>query len=92
MVRVPTSRTPTHPGEILLKEFLVPMKITQRELADSMHLPYQWIDDLVNGKRGITPSIALRLSKHFATSPDFWMNLQRRWDMDFSKRYRKEEI
>jgi antitoxin HigA-1 len=89
MVRIPTSRTPTHPGEMLLEEFLVPMKVTQRELADGIHVPYQRINDIVNGRRGITPSTALRLAKFFGMSADFWMNLQLRWDMYFAQ---NEEI
>ncbi len=89
MVRVPTSRTPTHPGEMLLEEFLNPMGLTQRELADAIHVPYQRINDLVNGRRGITPSTALRLAKFFGMTPDFWMNLQLRWDLYFAQ---KEEM
>ena len=81
MVRVPTSRVPTHPGEMLLEEFLMPMKLTQRELADGIHVPYQRVNDIVNGRRGITPSTALRLAKFFGTSSGFWMNLQMRWDL-----------
>ena len=84
MVRVPSSRTPTHPGEMLLEEFLKPMKLTQRELADAIHVPYQRVNDIVNGRRGITPSTALRLAKFFGMSPDFWMNLQLRWDLYFA--------
>jgi addiction module HigA family antidote len=61
MIRIPTHRTPTHPGEMLLKEFWIPMGLTQRELADGIHVPYQRINDMVNGRRGITPSTALRL-------------------------------
>ena len=85
MVRVPTSRTPTHPGEMLLEEFLHPMGLTQRELADSIHVPYQRVNDIVNGRRGITPSTALRLAKFFNMSADFWMNLQLRWDLYFAQ-------
>ncbi|MCL6754587.1 HigA family addiction module antidote protein [Nostoc sp. CCCryo 231-06] len=55
-MRVPKYRPPSHPGEILLKDFLDPMGITQRELADALHVPYQRINELVNKKRGITPS------------------------------------
>lgn len=89
MVRVPTSRSPTHPGEILLEEFLNPMGLTQRELADAIHVPYQRINDLVNERRGITPSTALRLAKFFGMTPDFWMSLQLRWDLYFAQ---KEEM
>ena len=65
MVRIPTHREPTHPGEMLLEEFLAPMGITQRELADSIHVPYQRINEIINKRRGITPSTALRLAKFF---------------------------
>ncbi|NCF19826.1 MAG: HigA family addiction module antidote protein [Haliea sp.] len=81
MVRIPTNRTPTHPGEILQEEFLTPMQITQRELADALHVPYQRVNELVNQKRGVTPSTALRLARFFGVSPDFWLNLQVRWDL-----------
>ena len=85
MVRVPTNRTPTHPGEMLLEEFLSPMGISQRDLADNIHVPYQRINEIINGRRGITPSTALRLAKFFDMSADFWMNLQLRWDLYFAQ-------
>jgi len=85
MVRVPTNRPPTHPGEMLLEEFLNPMGLTQRELADAIHVPYQRVNDIVHGRRGITPSTALRLAKYFGMSADFWMNLQLRWDLFFAQ-------
>ena len=81
MVRVPTHRQPTHPGVILREEFLQPMGITQRELAVAIYVPYQRVNELVNGKRGITPSTALRLTKYFGTTAGFWMNMQLRWDL-----------
>ena len=81
MVRVPTNEAPTHPGEMLLEEFLKPMNITQRELASAIFVPYQRVNELVNQKRGITPSTALRLSRFFNTSAEFWLNLQTRWDL-----------
>ncbi len=81
MFRIPTNRQPTHPGEMLVEEFLKPMQITQRELADAIHVPYQRINELVNQKRGITPATALRLAKFFDMSADFWLNLQMRWDL-----------
>jgi len=89
MSPIPTHRPPTHPGEMLLEEFLKPMGMTQRELADAIHVPYQRINEIINGRRGVTASTALRLSKYFGTSPDFWMNLQLRWDLYFARR--KEE-
>lgn len=85
MVRIPTNRVPTHPGEMLLEEFLNPMGLTQRELADAIHVPYQRVNDIVHGRRGITPSTALRLAKYFGMSADFWMNLQLRWDLYFTQ-------
>lgn len=81
MVRVPTHRSPTHPGEMLLEEFLNPMGITQRELADAIHVPYQRVNEIINGKRGVTPATALRLARFFGMSAGFWMNLQLRWDL-----------
>ena len=81
MIRIPSHREPTHPGEMLLDEFLIPMGITQRELAYSIHVPYQRVNEIVNKKRGITPSTALRLAKYFGMSEDFWINLQLRWDL-----------
>ncbi len=81
MVRVPTHRAPTHPGEMLPEEFLNPMNLSRRELADGIRVPYQRVNELVNGRRGITPATALRLARFFGTSPDLWMNLQLRWDL-----------
>ena len=81
MVRIPTNRMPTHPGEMLKEEFLIPMALTQRELAKGIKVPYQRINEVINGKRGITPSTALRLAKYFGTTAGFWMNLQLRWDL-----------
>jgi antitoxin HigA-1 len=81
MVRIPMNREPTHPGEMLLEEFLDPMGITQRELADAIGVPYQRVNELVNGKRGITPSTALRLAQFLGTTSAFWMNGQACWDL-----------
>ena len=81
MIRIPTHRTPTHPGEMLLEEFLKPMGITQRQLSHSIHVPYQRINEIINQKRGITPSTALRLAKYFGVSEDFWLNNQLRLDL-----------
>ncbi len=92
MVRIPTHREPTHPGDMLLVEFLEPMGITQRELAESIHVPYQRVNEIVNKKRGITPSTALRLAKFFGVSEDFWLSLQLRWDLYKAKRIEAKEI
>ena len=78
---IPKNRTPTHPGEILLEEFLVPMEMSQTQLAEAMDVPIQRINTLVSGKRGITPETAILLSRVFKTSPEFWMNLQAGYDL-----------
>ncbi len=80
-MRMPTNRPPSHPGEILLAEFLQPMGLTQRALAEALHMPYQRVNEIVRGKRGITPETALRLARYFGTSPEFWLNLQHAWDL-----------
>lgn len=92
MVRIPTDRIPTHPGEMLLAEFLIPAELTQRELADAIRVPYQRINELVNGRRGITPSTALRLAKYFDVSPGYWLNLQTRWDLYHAGKKEADEI
>jgi addiction module HigA family antidote len=92
MVRVPTNRQPTHPGEMLLEEFLEPMGLTQRDLADGIHVPYQRVNELVNMRRGVTPSTALRLAKFFGTSAGYWMNLQLRWDLFHTQVEEKDEL
>ncbi len=92
MIRIPTHRAPTHPGEMLLEEFLKPMGLTQRDLASAINVPYQRINEIINGRRGITPSTALRLAKAFGVSPDFWMNIQLRWDLYFAKKSESDVI
>jgi len=64
---------------MLVEEFLKPMALSHRDLADGIHVPYQRVNELVNKRRGMTPSTALRLAKFFGTSADFRMNLQLRW-------------
>jgi addiction module HigA family antidote len=80
MTRVPTNRTPTHLGEMLREEFLAPMQIGEQQLAESIHVPER-IKEIIAERKSINPSIALRLAKYFGMSPDFWMNLQLRWDL-----------
>jgi addiction module HigA family antidote len=75
-VRVPEEREPTHPGEMLLEEFLQPLGISQKEFADRIGVSYVRLNQIVNGRRGVTPSTALRLAKAFGTSPEFWLNGQ----------------
>ncbi len=91
-MRVPKYRPPTHPGEILLKDFLNPMGITQQQLADAVHVPDQRINELVNQKQGITPSTAVRLSKFFGNSLEFWLNLQQSWELYYVMKDEEEEL
>ena len=76
---------PIHPGEILLEEFLKPMKISQYRLAKDINVPPRRINEIVLGKRSITPDTALRLSMYFGLSERFWMNLQTRYDLEIEK-------
>jgi addiction module HigA family antidote len=76
-----THRQPTHPGEILLTEFLEPNKLSQSELAKTMSVPIQRVNTLINGKRGITAETAILLSRALKTTPEFWMNLQNAYDL-----------
>lgn len=76
---------PTHPGEILLEEFLRPMGISQYRLAKSISVPARRINEIVHGKRNITADTALRLSRFFGTSERFWLNLQTRYDLEVEK-------
>ena len=92
MVRIPSDREPTHPGEMLLREFLAPLGMTQIELASAIRLPYQRVNEVVRGTRGVTPSTALRLSRFLGISPGFWMNLQLRWDLYRAQLAEAEQI
>ncbi len=91
-MRIPSHREPTHPGEMLLEEYLIPMEITQRDLSEAIHVPYQRVNEIVNGKRGITPSTALRLGVFFGGSPDFWLNLQVRWDLYHAQQSEEDDL
>ena len=91
-MKIPQYRSPTHPGEMLLKEFLEPMEITQQTLAQAIGVPYQRVNELVNGKRGITPSTALRLSKYFGNSPGFWLNLQNNWEIYHAQKAEAKQL
>ena len=92
MTRIPTHRPPTHAGEMLLEEFLIPLRLTQQELANAIHVPYQRVNEIINRRRGITPSTALRLAKFFSTSADFWMNLQQCWDLYYAQETENDEL
>lgn len=77
---------PVHPGTILRDEFLTPMKISVYELAKAIKVPRSRVNDIVLGRRTITTDTALRLGRYFGTSPEFWINLQARYDLDVANR------
>ena len=70
-----------HPGEILREEFMEPLALTQRRLAEVLHIPVQRVNLILNGRRGITADTAFRLARYFGTSADLWMGLQQDWDL-----------
>ena len=76
---------PVHPGEVLLEEFLKPMGISQYRLAKDISVPPRRINEIVLGKRAITPDTALRLSRYFGLSERFWINMQARYDLEIEK-------
>ena len=78
---LPKHRPPTHPGEILLEEFLKPLGMTQTTLAENMGVPIQRVNTLINRKRDVTAETAILLARAFGTTPHFWMNLQTAWDL-----------
>jgi addiction module HigA family antidote len=84
-MNMPQKLPPIHPGEILLEEFLEPMGITQYRLAKDINVPPRRINEIVLGKRAITPNTALRLSRYFGLSERFWINLQTRYDIEMEK-------
>ena len=77
--------TAVHPGEILLEEFLKPMELTQNRLALDIRVPARRINEIVQGKRRITPDTALRLARYFGMSPQFWLGLQMDYDLDVAQ-------
>lgn len=81
MLRIPTNGPPTHPGEMLLEEFLKPLEISQMELAQRIGVSYPRVNELIHGKRGMTPDTALRLEKLLGMEAEFWLNLQLMWDL-----------
>ena len=76
---------PIHPGEIFMEEFLVPMGISQYRLAKDISVPPRRINEIVHGKRSITADTALRLGRFFGMSPQFWLNLQTRYDLEVTE-------
>lgn len=88
---IPENRIPTHPGEMLLEEFLNPMELTQVDLAAHIGVPVQRVNEIVRGKRGISAETAWLFSDAFGTTPEFWMNLQSGYDLAHSRQGRRAE-
>ena len=80
-MRLPENRPPVPPGEILLEEFIRPLGLNRRQVADALGISYQRLNDIIRGRRAIMVDTALRLAKFFGTTPDVWLNLQRRVDI-----------
>jgi addiction module HigA family antidote len=81
MRRLPKNRRPVHPGLVFLEDFLIPLGITQKEAAERIHVSYPRMNEIVNGKRTVTPDTALRLARFTGTEPEFWLNLQQAVDL-----------
>lgn len=79
--RLPTHRPPTHPGEMLLEEFLKPLGISQSAFAIRLGVSFPRLNEIIRGKRAVTPDTALRLARVLGTSADFWLGLQQDWDL-----------
>ena len=92
-MRLPKNRRPTHPGEVFLDEVLVPLGITQRDAAERLRMSYPRMNEIVKGKRSVTPDTALRLARFTDTEPEFWLNLQQARDLwDAMHSDRAEEL
>ncbi len=89
--RLPTNRPPTHPGEMLLEEFLKPLGISQSDFAVRLGVSFPRLNKVINGKRCVTPDIALRLAQVLGMSADFWLDLQSDWDLWHAMQTEKAE-
>lgn len=89
--RLPSHRAPTHPGDMLLEEFLKPLDITQSEFARHLGVSFPRLNEIVRGKRGVTPDTALRLERVLGMSADFWLRLQLDWDLWHAMRGKNAE-
>ena len=78
---LPKNRPPTHPGEMLLKEFLDPLEVSQRQFAEHLGWTYARLNEIVNGRRNVSADSALAFGEALGTGPEFWLNLQRDWDL-----------
>ncbi len=90
---LPKNRPPTHPGEMLLKEFLEPLGVSQKAFAEHLKWTYARLNEIVKGRRGVSADSALALGEALGTGPEFWLNLQRDWDLWYSlRKHRKVEL
>jgi addiction module HigA family antidote len=83
---------PTHPGDVLREDFLIPMKLSANRLAMDLHVPVTRISEIVNRRRSVTGDTALRLARYFGTSPDFWMRLQSKYDLAMAEDAHAEDV
>ena len=88
-IRARSGRGPVHPGYFLDTRYLKPLGLTQQALADALGISRRRVNELVRGRRGMTPDTAIRLGNYFRTEPEFWMQLQLAWDMHRTRRARK---
>lgn len=86
---LPEKRVPTHPGEMLLEEFLKPMNLSQKAFAEHLGIPLQRVNEIVRGKRGVTPETAWLFAQAFGTSPQFWLHLQNGYDLAMTRARKK---
>ena len=87
---LPTNRAPTHPGEMLIEKFIKPIGMTQKEFASQLGWTYAKLNEIVHGKRGVTPETALALADALDMEAEFWLNLQRDWDLWHAKKKHKK--
>lgn len=87
-----TTIKPVHPGEILLAEYLVPLNLSANKFAKHINVPPNRISSIINGQRGITGDTALRLSRAFKTTPEYWMNMQSHYDLEIAKDNLRDEL
>jgi addiction module HigA family antidote len=80
-MRLPKNRRPTHPGEVFLEDFLIPLEITQKDAAERLRISYPRMNEIIKGKRSVTPDTALRFARFTSTEPEFWLNLQQAVDL-----------
>ncbi len=87
---LPKNRPPVHPGEVLAEEFLKPMGISQLRFASHLGWPYARVNEIINGKRGVTPETALAFADVFGTTADLWLNLQQNYELWFAQQKHKK--